>query len=133
MTDGQVMPPPLPRSETAAEWFVIKDGARLGPVTASAIRAMIGRKEIEADAQVWRSGMPEWKRIRDSELADLVAAEPPPISSMHIGSGYVWVLAFLPLVFCFIEASIAASNQQAAARTVRIGRRPLARPFLAEG
>jgi hypothetical protein len=62
--------------------------------------------------------MPEWKPLRESDLADLVAAEPPAISSQHIGSGYLWTLALLPLVFGVIEAAVSASNQEAAARSL---------------
>jgi hypothetical protein len=65
--------------------------------------------------------MPEWKPLRESDLADLVAAEPPPISSQHIGNSYVWTLALLPLVFGVIEAAVSASNQEAAARSLVLG------------
>jgi hypothetical protein len=73
------------------------------------------RKELKTDTQVWRKGMPEWKSLRESDLAEFVAAEPPAISAQHIGSGYVWTLALLPLVVGLIEAAVSASNQEAAA------------------
>src|SRR5437016_4330299 len=68
-----------------------------------------------------RKGMPEWKNLRESDLAELVAAEPPAISPMHIGNGYVWTLALLPLVFGVIEAAVSATNQEAAARSLALG------------
>lgn len=65
--------------------------------------------------------MPEWKPLRESDLGELVAAEPPAISSKHIGNGYVWTLALLPLGLGVIEAAISASNQEAAARSLILG------------
>ncbi|MFL5239230.1 MAG: hypothetical protein ACJ8EL_16875, partial [Rhizomicrobium sp.] len=77
--------------------------------------------QIETDTQVWRKGMPEWKSLRESDLAQLVAAEPPAISPQHIGNGYVWTLALLPLVVGVIEAAVSAGNQEAAARSLVLG------------
>ncbi|WP_247306356.1 DUF4339 domain-containing protein, partial [Bradyrhizobium sp. 179] len=79
------------------------------------------KKEIAADTQVWRKGMPEWKSLRESDLAEFVAAEPPAISPQHIGNGYVWILALLPLLIGVIEAAVSASNQEAAARSLVLG------------
>jgi GYF domain 2 len=103
------------------EWHYVDGGVKKGPVSATAIRDLLSKKEIEPDTQVWRKGMIEWKSIRQSDLAELVATEPPAISPHHIGNGYVWVLAFLPLVWGIVDASIEASNQQAAARTMVLG------------
>jgi len=110
MTDQQPTPPPLPRSQTAAEWFIVKNGTRHGPLTAAVISSMLERKEVGTDAQVWRTGMSEWKPIRESDLSDLVATEPPPISSSQIGNSYVWTLAVVPLLIGLIEATLEANN-----------------------
>jgi hypothetical protein len=90
-------------------------------MTAETIRDLLNKKQIESDTQVWRKGMPEWKPLRESDLRDLVATEPPPISSKHIGNGYVWTLALLPLVIGVIEAVVSASNQEAAVRSLALG------------
>ncbi|MBR0875357.1 DUF4339 domain-containing protein [Bradyrhizobium tropiciagri] len=90
-------------------------------MTADTINDLLNKKEIETGTQVWRKGMPEWKPLRESDLRDLVAAEPPPISSKHISNGYVWTLALLPLVIGVIEAIVSASNQDAAARALAFG------------
>jgi hypothetical protein len=81
----------------------------------------LSKKEIETDTQVWRKGMPEWKPLRESDLAELMAAEPPAISSQHIGNGFVLTLALLPLVFGLIDAAVSTSNQEAAARSLVLG------------
>jgi hypothetical protein len=126
MTEELSAPPPLPDLGAANqpgsnEWYYVANGARQGPTTATTIKDLLNEKEIETDAQVWRKGMPEWKPLRESDLADLVAAEPPAISSKHIGNGYVWTLALLPLIFGVIEAAVSASNQEAAARSLVLG------------
>jgi hypothetical protein len=125
VTEELSAPPPLPNlgevNNQANEWYYVASGARQGPTTAAAIRDLLSKKQIETDTQVWRKGMPEWKPLRESDLADLVAAEPPAISSKHIGNGYVWTLALLPLVFGVIEAAVSASNQEAAARSLVLG------------
>jgi GYF domain 2 len=126
MTEEFTAPPPLPNFGEAnkggsSEWYYVANGTRQGPTTAIAIKELLSRKQIETDTQVWRKGMPEWKSLRESDLAELVAAEPPAISPMHIGNGYVWTLALLPLVFGVIEAAVSATNQEAAARSLVLG------------
>lgn len=126
MTDELSAPPPLSHLGAANqpgpnEWYYVANGARRGPTTATTIKDLLNKKEIETDTQVWRQGMPEWKPLRESDLGDLVAAEPPAISSKHIGNGYVWTLALLPLVFGVIEAVVSASNQDATVRSLALG------------
>ncbi|WP_027529648.1 DUF4339 domain-containing protein [Bradyrhizobium sp. WSM3983] len=126
MTEEQFAPPPLPDLGAANqpgpnEWYYVANGTRRGPTTASTIKHLLNKKEIETDAQVWRKGMPDWQPLRDSDLAELVAAEPPAISSKHVGNGYVWTLALLPLVIGVIEAVVSASNQDAAVRSLALG------------
>ena len=126
MTEERSAPPPLPdlgaaTPPTPNEWYYVVNGGRRGPMTADTIKDLLKKKQIETDTQVWRKGMPEWKPLRESDLRDLVAAEPPPISSKHIGNGYVWTLALLPLVIGVIEAAVSASNQDAAVRSLALG------------
>jgi len=126
MTEELSAPPPLPGAGDSNkldsnQWYYIMNGTRQGPTTAMAIKELLNKREIETDTQVWRKGMPEWKSLRESDLAELVAAEPPAISPRQIGNGYVWTLALLPLVFGVIEAAISVSNQEAAARSLVLG------------
>jgi hypothetical protein len=126
MTEQLSAPPPLPsfgdpNNQPSTEWYYAANGTRQGPTTAAAIRELLNRKAIEADTQVWWKGMSEWKSLRESDLAEFVAAEPPAISAQHIGNGYVWTLALLPLVVGVIEAAVSASNQEAAARSLVLG------------
>lgn len=81
-------PPPLPNVDEPPEitikpneWHYVDNGVKKGPVSANTIKSLLEKKEIETDTQVWRKGMIEWKSIRESDLAELVASEPPAISS----------------------------------------------------
>lgn len=125
MTEELSVPPPLPdlgvNRPGPNEWHYFANGVRRGPTTAKTIKDLLNKKEIETDTQVWRKGMPEWKPLRESDLGDLVGTEPPAISSKHIGNGYVWILALLPLVIGVIEAVVSASNQDAAVRSLALG------------
>jgi hypothetical protein len=125
MNENLSAPPPLPKLEAAnqsgsTDWYYVANGARRGPTTATTIKELLNKKEIETDTQVWRKGMPEWKPLRESDLGELVAAQPPAISSKHIGNGYVWMLALLPLVLGVIEPVVSASNQDAVARSLAL-------------
>jgi hypothetical protein len=83
-------PPPLPDTDEPPEinvkptkWHYVAKGVRKGPVSAATIEDLLNKKEIETDTQVWRKGMTDWKSIRESDLAELVATEPPAISPQH--------------------------------------------------
>jgi hypothetical protein len=49
----------------AAEWYVGRDGQRLGPYTADEIEDYIQQRRIEPTDLVWREGMAEWLPARD--------------------------------------------------------------------
>lgn len=104
-------PPAL--NQTANAWHYVQSGEKRGPVSEAAIREMLERKEVQPDTQVWRKGMTQWISLRESDLGELVASEPPSLAPSTIGNGYVWVLALLPLLYGVVDASIAASNHKA--------------------
>src|ERR1700759_363005 len=82
-------PPPI--TGKPSEWYYVDNGTKMGPVSTSRIKDLLSKKELDPDTQVWRKGMTEWKSIRESALADLVATEPPALSPQQIGNGYVWI------------------------------------------
>jgi tetratricopeptide (TPR) repeat protein len=96
-------------------WHYIQNGAKKGPVSAALIKSLLEKKAIEPDTHVWRKGMTDWKSIRETDLAGLVASLPPVISPQLIGDGYAWTLALLPLVWALIDASISIHNKEAIA------------------
>jgi hypothetical protein len=114
-TPPSVQPPPL------ANWYYVQNGSQRGPVTADELKALLRNKTIDPETQVWRAGLGAWQSVRTSELADTVENIPPPISPTLVRNGLVWTAALLPLVFGFIDASIAYENQLALARTFSLG------------
>ncbi|WP_157644444.1 DUF4339 domain-containing protein [Bradyrhizobium sp. WSM2793] len=126
MTEELSAPPPLPNlgatNQPASKRVVLRRERRSArPNNCRHHHGSLEKKQIDADTQVWRKGMPEWKPLRETDIGDLVAAEPPAISASHIGNGFVWVLALLPLVVGVIEGVVSASNQQAAVRSLALG------------
>src|SRR5258708_3775553 len=61
VTEELSAPPLLPNlgeiSNEANKWYYVVNGARQGPTTATTIRDLLSKKEIETDTQVWRKGM----------------------------------------------------------------------------
>jgi hypothetical protein len=76
MTDRN--PPPLPGDETN-DWFYAVKGQQSGPVTGSALKSLLEQNQIGAETLVWHEGMPEWIAFQDSDLADLLGSQPPPL------------------------------------------------------
>ncbi|MFT3810239.1 MAG: DUF4339 domain-containing protein [Micropepsaceae bacterium] len=70
-------PPPLPAEvEAGAVWYVVIDGAKVGPLTDEALIRRMQKGEITSASLVWRSGMDGWRTIAESEtlMAKHVAA-----------------------------------------------------------
>lgn len=91
---------------TAVEslWHYTHNGNRLGPVPESQLIKLLETEKIDQDAQVWKPGMNEWIPIRQSAVA--VKAGPPPIAADLIRNGFVWLVAFVPLIDAAINLGI---------------------------
>ncbi len=66
------VPPSLPnvgQDDQRPVWFYVKGADRCGPVSLSALRALVAGGEINADTLYWRNGLPDWQPGRNvSEL-----------------------------------------------------------------
>jgi hypothetical protein len=102
-------PPPPPNYYD--DWYYVEKGEKKGPISAVEIKCLLNNGQIVDDTHVWRSSMKDWTTIRDSELYVFVENTPPAIPTTIIGNGYVWVMAFFPLILGLIDASIAAHNR----------------------
>lgn len=74
-------PPPLPseaeaEAEAGAVWYVVIDGAKVGPLTDEALIRRMQKGEVTSASLVWKSGMTGWQTIAESEalMAKHVAA-----------------------------------------------------------
>lgn len=101
---------PKIEKEDVRDWYYTIDGVRYGPVSTREIHIFVNKNAFDENTRVWRKGMKEWMSIRDSELGDLISSEPPPLPSQLVANLQVWIIAFLPLVFFSIDASIAWGN-----------------------
>jgi hypothetical protein len=85
-------------TEEVGEWYYSNDGKRVGPMSQHALLALLRTRELLPNAMVWRTGMRDWARVFDSELAQHITTDsPPPLSAKHIANGYAWALASAPL------------------------------------
>jgi hypothetical protein len=49
------------------DWYYVKDGERVGPVTDAQIRELIGSSQLTSDDFVWKPGLEAWKRASEIE------------------------------------------------------------------
>jgi hypothetical protein len=43
------------------EWFILKNGEKLGPLTASALKLLAANGTLRPGDKVWREGLNDWK------------------------------------------------------------------------
>ena len=59
---GTELPPPLPSSVApAASWYVVIDGAPVGPLTDAQVIARLDAGDITGETLVWQAGMKDWQ------------------------------------------------------------------------
>ncbi len=58
-------------------WYYEQNGKPFGPVSKETIAEELKDGKITLSTRVWREGMFEWKRLEESELANLVGIKPP--------------------------------------------------------
>jgi FtsH-binding integral membrane protein len=84
--------------ETAGKWYYSEAGKRVGPVSQEKLLVLVKRGRLSPNTMVWRTGMHDWSRLLDSELAKQIATDsPPPLSAKDTANGYAWALALAPL------------------------------------
>ena len=50
------VPPPIP----SAEWYYVKNGQRLGPITSAALSHLVHTNQLSMTDIVWKLGMSDW-------------------------------------------------------------------------
>jgi GYF domain 2 len=99
------VPASVPPGQADADmWHYAKGEKRHGPISTEAIMQMFEKGELERQDHVWQKGWSEWRPIDQTPLIAATSV-PPPLSGAAVGSKLVWVLAFLPLIFCVFEKS----------------------------
>ncbi len=88
-----------------SDWYYVdRQGSRLGPVDAAALRAAFLRGELEADGLVWREGLPNWQPARNHAEALGLVLEPTPTGT-HDHSSAPPVLPAAPLAAARADAA----------------------------
>lgn len=99
----------------AIDWYYSHRGNKLGPISADQLMSLRREGKIEDDAHVWRNGLKDWIPFGDSELAiDRSKQVPPPLKSHLVSNTWVWLMAFLPLVFSVLDVGISEIRFEAA-------------------
>lgn len=84
-----------------SEWYYSKNGAQLGPVSDSEIKALLASGSLDPSTTlIWKSGMADW--IPASQIPDLATSSAPaitndPYAAPSSGFGNVPVDAAIPL------------------------------------
>ena len=79
-------------------------GEKIGPVDEALIKYLIDAGILSYGTAVWKKGFPEWLKIENTELLELLhKVAPPPIPGTHINNTLAWVVAFVPLIGTIIE------------------------------
>jgi len=102
-TMGETASPPSPLPPAEYGWYYISRGQKIGPASVEQINLLTGSGTVDHDTYVWRHGMKEWVRYKDSALQEhsSLTAVPPFIPSESVSNAWVWLTAFMPLcLYC---------------------------------
>lgn len=62
-----------PKSEV--QWYYVNNGNSVGPFAQADMITMIQGRTLNGTTYVWKTGMAEWQRLQDTELASYIPAE----------------------------------------------------------
>ncbi len=68
-TDLYVEPVKKDTTEEEAIWYYVENKDSKGPYTKAEMESLIQKGSIKGNTYVWRSGMEDWKHMKDTELA----------------------------------------------------------------
>lgn len=52
-----------------SSWYYVSSGQSVGPYTEAEMQGFLASRTINRNTYVWKNGMPDWKRLEDTELA----------------------------------------------------------------
>lgn len=77
----EYLPAPDVKPNTDQWYFVDANNKQNGPYTLEQMKGLIQAHQIYGNTFVWKTGMPDWKRLKETELADLVMPDAPSSQS----------------------------------------------------
>lgn len=63
----------------ADSWYYVLKGQRHGPVSLDVLQQMIAKNELNHQDFIWKKGFDNWKKIKEVDEVQVVAATPAPI------------------------------------------------------
>jgi len=69
-------PPPIPAQ---VQYFIVKNQKATGPYTKDDIASMLLNGELNESSFIWREGLENWQKLKESELKELLSSMPPKI------------------------------------------------------
>ena len=93
------------------DWHYELDGQRFGPVSETALQAMIQAGQLKARSLVWSAQLVDWKPLASTPLAVHLppVTSPPPLPAARIGNAVVWWLAAAPMLGLFLQSMVAGA------------------------
>lgn len=79
----EYLPTPDVKPEGDQWYFVDANNKQNGPYTVEQMKGLIQAHQIYGNTFVWKTGMADWKRLKDTELASYVMPEAPKQESAH--------------------------------------------------
>ena len=92
-----------------APWYYALNGKRLGPVNNAGITHLLAQGAISNDSLVWREGFDNWTPIGQTSLRKTVTG-PPPLTGSAVNNGFVWAVAFAPIIGTLLQYIIAGAS-----------------------
>jgi len=86
-------------------WYYAANGKRMGPVSPNDLQKMYKSEMLSSSSKVWKSGMPDWVELGQTNVID-IENTPPPLVGNDINNTYAWALAIVPIVLAFITNQI---------------------------
>ncbi|HIW18306.1 MAG TPA: DUF4339 domain-containing protein [Candidatus Faecalicoccus intestinipullorum] len=69
---------PVPDMSSTEQWYYVDaKNAQNGPYTREQMETLIQARQIFGNTFVWKTGMADWKRLKETELASLATPESP--------------------------------------------------------
>ena len=98
---------PEVKDEPQSWYYIDANGNQNGPYTKEQMENMVRSKQIYGNTFVWKTGMPDWKRLKETELAGLAQACTDSVYSganqpIYISERSIGMCILLSIVTCSI-------------------------------
>lgn len=89
-------------SQYMSEWFYVKDGKQLGPVSEDALEGLISDGSLPSDSKVWKEGMTDWVPAAERNAVDAAPEEEAPTTEVARPLPGVANLQMVSIIACIV-------------------------------